>query len=38
MRIVLDVRNITGADYLDVSVKPVAGRSAFLTLEWGGGE
>jgi iron complex outermembrane receptor protein len=38
LRIVLDVRNITGADYLDASVKPVAGRSAFVTLEWSGGE
>jgi iron complex outermembrane receptor protein len=38
LRVVLDVRNITGADYLDVSVKPVAGRSAFLSLEWGGSE
>jgi len=34
LKIVLDIRNITGADYLDVSVKPIAGRSAFLTLEW----
>ncbi len=38
LRIVLDVRNITGADYLDASVKPVAGRSAFLTLEFHGRE
>jgi hypothetical protein len=38
LRIVLDVRNITGADYLDASVKPIAGRSAFVTLEWSGGE
>jgi iron complex outermembrane receptor protein len=37
LRIVLDLRNITGADYLDASVKPVAGRSAFVTLEWSGG-
>jgi iron complex outermembrane receptor protein len=37
MRIVLDIRNITDADYLDASVKPVAGRSAFITLEWSGG-
>jgi iron complex outermembrane receptor protein len=37
MKIVLDIRNITDADYLDASVKPVAGRSAFITLEWSGG-
>lgn len=34
LRIALDLRNITDADYLDASVKPIAGRSAFLTLEW----
>ncbi len=34
LRLVLDIRNVTGADYLDASVKPVAGRSAFITLEW----
>jgi hypothetical protein len=34
---VLDIRNITDADYLDASVKPVAGRSAYITLEWSGG-
>jgi len=38
LRIVLDVRNVTNADYLDASVKPVAGRSAFITLEWSGGK
>jgi hypothetical protein len=38
LRIVLDVRNVTDADYLDASVKPVAGRSAFITLEWSGGK
>ena len=38
MRIVLDLRNISDADYLDAAVKPVAGRSAFVTLEWSGGE
>jgi iron complex outermembrane receptor protein len=37
MKIVLDIRNITDADYLDASVKPVAGRSAYITLEWSGG-
>ena len=37
LRLVLDVRNITGSDYLDASVKPVAGRSVFVTVEWGGG-
>jgi iron complex outermembrane receptor protein len=37
MKIVLDIRNITDADYLDASVKPVAGRSVFITLEWSGG-
>ena len=37
LRFVLDVRNVTDADYLDTSVKPVAGRSAFITLEWSGG-
>ncbi|HEY9514551.1 MAG TPA: hypothetical protein VIQ74_02640, partial [Gemmatimonadaceae bacterium] len=38
MRIVVDLRNISDADYLDAAVKPVAGRSAFVTLEWNGGE
>lgn len=37
LRVVLDVRNATDADYLDASVKPVAGRSVFLALEWSGG-
>jgi outer membrane receptor protein involved in Fe transport len=37
LRIVLDVRNISNASYLDAAVKEVAGRSAFVTLEWGGG-
>lgn len=38
VRVVVDLRNITNASYLDASVKPVAGRSAFVTLEWDGGE
>ncbi len=38
LRVALDVRNVTDADYLDASVKPVAGRSAYITLEWNGGQ
>ena len=33
LALVLDIRNITDADYLDASVKPIAGRSAFISLE-----
>lgn len=36
VRIMLDLRNIADASYLDAAVKPVAGRSAFVTLEWSG--
>lgn len=34
MRLSLEALNLTDADYLDVSGKPVAGRSAFLGLAW----
>lgn len=39
VRLVLDLRNLTDADWLDAAARPVAGRAAFLGLEWrGGGE
>jgi hypothetical protein len=34
MRLSLEMLNLTNADYLDVSGKPVAERSAFLGLAW----
>lgn len=37
VRMMLDLRNISDAHYLDAAVKPIAGRSAFITLEWSGG-
>ncbi|OYV74374.1 MAG: hypothetical protein B7Z72_00305 [Gemmatimonadetes bacterium 21-71-4] len=33
-RTTLDLRNVTGARYLDASGMPVAGRGAYLGLEW----
>ena len=37
VRLVLDLRNLTDADWLDAAARPVAGRAAFLGVEWRGG-
>jgi len=34
MRLSAELLNLTNEDYLDVSGKPVAARSAFLGLAW----
>lgn len=33
-RFTVDLRNLTGADYLDASGRPVAGRGAYVGLAW----
>ena len=35
VRVTLDLRNLTDADWLDAAAKPVAGRSAFVGIELG---
>jgi hypothetical protein len=33
-RFTVDLRNLTGADYLDASGQPVAGRGVYVGLAW----